>query len=76
MNRRRMMRRRMMMRHHLIGHRPGMSGPCGPGEGRGRAGFSEEDRLTMLEEYQRDLEQEVENVAERIRRFKEEKADA
>jgi hypothetical protein len=30
----------------------------------------------MLEEYQRDLEQEVEDVAERIRRFKEEKADA
>jgi hypothetical protein len=30
----------------------------------------------MLEEYQRDLEQEVEDVAERIRRFREEKADA
>jgi hypothetical protein len=30
----------------------------------------------MLEEYQRDLEQEVENVAERIRRFKEARADA
>ena len=70
-----MMRRRMMMRHHLMGHGPGLAGPCGPGEGHGRAGWSEEDRLAMLEEYQRDLEQEVENVAERIKRLKEEKAD-
>ncbi len=41
-----------------------------------RPGWSDEDRMAMLEEYQRDLEQEVENIAERIRRFKEEKADA
>ena len=73
---RRMMRRRMMMHHHMMRHGPGMAGPCGPGEGRGRPGWSDEDRLAMLEEYQRDLEQEVEDIAERIRRFKEEKADA
>ena len=73
---RRMMRRRMMMHHHMMRHGPGMAGPCGPGEGRGRSGWSDEDRLAMLEAYQRDLEQEVEDVAERIRRFKEEKADA
>lgn len=70
------MRRRMMMRHHMMGHGPGGLGPCGPGEGRGRVGWSDEDRMAMLEEYQRDLEQEVENVAERIKRFKEERADA
>jgi hypothetical protein len=29
----------------------------------------------MLEEYQRDLEQEVEDIAERIKRLKEAKAD-
>jgi citrate synthase len=40
------------------------------------AGRAEEDRLAMLEEYQRDLEQEVEDVAERIRRIKEDKANA
>lgn len=74
MSRRRMMSHRMMMHRHLMG--PGGWGPCGPGEGRGRPGWSAEDRLAMLEEYQRDLEQEVEDVAERIRRFKEEKADA
>ena len=74
--RRRMMGRRMMMRHHMMGHGPGGFGPCGPGEGRGRAGWSDEDRLAMLEEYQRDLEQEVEDVAERIKRLKEEKANA
>lgn len=68
------MRHRMMIHRHLMG--PGGWGPCGPGEGRGRPGWSDEDRLAMLEEYQRDLEQEVEDVAERIRRFKEEKADA
>jgi len=74
MSRRRMMRHRMMIRHHRMGS--GSWGPCGPGEGRGRPDWSDEDRLAMLEEYQRDLEQEVEDVAERIRRFKEETADA
>ena len=74
--RRRMMHRRMMMRHHMMLRGPGMAGPCGPGEGRGRPCWSDEDRLAMLEDYQRDLEQEVEDVAERIRSFKEEKADA
>ena len=73
---RRMMRRRMMMHHHLMRHGPDMWGPCGPGERPGRTGWSDQDRLAMLEEYQRDLEQEVEDVAERIRRYKEEKADA
>ena len=73
---RRMMRRRMMMHHHLMRQGPGMAGPCGPGEGRGRPGWSDEDRLAILEEYQRDLEQEVEDIAERIQRFKVEQADA
>jgi len=76
MSRRRMMHHRMMMHHHMMHHGSGAWGPCGPGEGRGRPGWSDEDRLAMLEEYQRDLEQEVEDVAERIRRFKEETADA
>jgi hypothetical protein len=71
-----MMRRRMMMHHHMMRHGPGMAGPCGPSKGRGRPGWSDEDRLAMLVEYQRDLEQEVEDIAERIRRFKDEKADA
>jgi hypothetical protein len=31
--------------------------------------------VAMLEEYQRDLEQEVEDVAEHIKRLKEEKAE-
>ena len=74
--RRRMMHRRMMMHHRMMRHGSGWAGPCGPAEGRGRPGWSDEDRLAMLEEYQRDLEQEVEDVAERIRRFKEEQADA
>ncbi|MGZ8784049.1 MAG: hypothetical protein ACXW1Y_00585 [Acidimicrobiia bacterium] len=74
--RRRMMHRRMMMHHHMMRQGSGWAGPCGPGAGRGRPGWSDEDRLAMLEEYQRDLEQEVEDVAERIRRFKEERADA
>jgi hypothetical protein len=69
-----MMRRRMMMRHHPMRHGPGLAGPCGPGEGRGR--WSGEERLAMLEEYQRDLEQEVEDVAERIKRLKGEKVEA
>jgi hypothetical protein len=74
--RRRMMHRRMMMHHRMMRHGSGCAGPCGPAEGRERPGWSDEDRLAILEEYQRDLEQEVEDVAERIRRFKEEKADA
>ncbi len=73
---RRQMMGRMRMRHHGWGHEPGWFGPCGPGEGRRRTGWSDEDRLAVLKEYQRDLEQEVEDVAGRIRRFKEENADA
>ncbi len=68
------MHRRMMMHHHMMRHGPGWLGSCGPGEGRDRARWSDEDRLEILEEYQRDLEQEVEDVAERIKRIREEKA--
>ncbi len=53
---RRMMARRMMMH-----------GAC---HGRHEEP-SVEDRLAFLEEYQRDLEQETADVAERIRRLKE-----
>lgn len=53
---RRMMARRMMMH----------GGCCGSYEEPSR-----EDRLQFLEEYQRDLEQETADVAERIRRLKE-----
>lgn len=68
------------MRRRMMGHRmmhgfmmgPWMAGPCGPGWGRHE--WSTEDMISMLEEYQRDLEQEVEDVAERIKRLKEEKA--
>jgi hypothetical protein len=35
-----------------------------------------EEITTMLEEYQRDLEEEVANVADRIRRLRQEMADA
>ncbi len=53
---RRMMARRMWMH----------GGCCGPHEEP-----SAEDRLAYLEEYQRDLEQETADVAERIRKLKE-----
>ena len=60
---RRMMARRMMM-YRAMG-------------GGGCHGYHEEpsveDRLAFLEEYQRDLEQETADVAERIRRLKEQK---
>lgn len=36
---------------------------------------SVEDKIEMLEEYQRNLEQETADVAERIRRLREEPAD-
>ncbi|HKZ30153.1 MAG TPA: hypothetical protein VJ482_11000 [Acidimicrobiia bacterium] len=72
----RMMSRRMMMHHQMMRHGHAVYGPCGPGAGRQREGWSDEDRLAMLEEYQRDLEQEVEDVAEWIKRLKEEKAKA
>lgn len=54
--RRRLMARRMMMH----------GGCCGSYEEP-----SVEDRIGWLEEYQRDLEQETADVAERIRRLKE-----
>jgi hypothetical protein len=50
-------------------HRHG--GPrCGPHRGRRR--FSREEWLERLERYQRDLEQETADVADLIRRLKEE----
>lgn len=61
---RRMMARRMMM------HRSG--GGC---HGRYEEP-SVEDQIGFLEEYQRDLEQETADVAERIRRLRERQADA
>jgi hypothetical protein len=53
----------MHRRHH--GHR---------GCGRGRRFPSSEELLKALEEHQRDLEQEVADVADLIRRLREEKA--
>ena len=61
---RRMMARRMMM-HRMMG-----GGGC-----HGR--YEEppvEDQIEALEEYQRDLEQETADVAERIKRLKERQA--
>jgi len=68
----RIMNPRMMV--HWMRH--GGGGPCGPGWSRHWGEWSPEDMISMLEEYQRDLEQEVEDVAERIKRLKEEKANA
>ena len=45
---------------------------CGPAAGPPPwARMSKDDMLGMLENYQRDLEQEVEDVASRIRKLKE-----
>jgi hypothetical protein len=44
---------------------------CGPGGFRRRLG--REEWLARLEEYQKDLEQEIADVADLIRRLKEEK---
>jgi hypothetical protein len=54
------------MRRHRYGH-----GRCG---GRSRRFPSSEELLKTLEEHQRDLEQEVADVADLIRRLREEKA--
>ena len=54
------------MRH---GH--GHHGGCGP-RGRMRPRLSREEWLRRLEEYQRDLEQETADVADLIRRLKDE----
>jgi hypothetical protein len=59
----------MTHRHH---HGRG----CGRGPGRGPFGprsFNREEWLARLEEYQRDLEQETADVADLIRRLKEER---
>ncbi|MGH3032357.1 MAG: hypothetical protein ACRDNE_16650 [Gaiellaceae bacterium] len=54
----------MHRRYRRHGH-----GGCGPGSRRRLP--SREERLQALEEYQKDLEQEVADVADRIRRLKE-----
>jgi hypothetical protein len=46
---------------------------CGPGR-HGRVG-NREEWVKRLEEYQKDLEQEVADVADLIRRLKEDKAE-
>ena len=46
-------------------------GRCGPGPFGGRR-FDREQMLPWLEEYQRDLEQELADVADLVRRLKEE----
>lgn len=51
-------------------HRRQAAGRCRPGH-RGRGYPSREEWLRALEEYQRDLEQEVADVADLIRRLKE-----
>ena len=47
---------------------------CGPGFGRRVP--NREEWLSRLEEYQKDLEQEVADVADLIRRLKEDKTEA
>jgi hypothetical protein len=56
--------------HRRRGYRHG----CGPGFHRRRVPDREE-WLRRLEEYQKDLEQEVADVADLIRRLKEEKTE-
>jgi hypothetical protein len=56
--------------HRRRGHRHG----CGPGSRRRRVPDREE-WLRHLEEYQKDLEQEVADVADLIRRLKEEEKE-
>jgi hypothetical protein len=56
--------------HRRHGHRHG----CGPGFGRRRVP-NREEWLNHLEEYQKDLEQEVADVADLIHRLKEEKKE-
>jgi hypothetical protein len=48
---------------------------CAPGLGRGRRFPNREEWLRRLEEYQKDLEQEVADVADLIRHLKEEKPE-
>jgi hypothetical protein len=55
-------------------HRHRGFGGCGPGFG-GRRRFDREEMLPRLEEYQRDLEQELADVSDLIRRLKEEKSE-
>ena len=56
--------------HRRHSHRHG----CGPDFGRRRVP-NREEWLNHLEEYQKDLEQEVADVADLIRRLKEEKKE-
>jgi hypothetical protein len=54
---------------HRARHRGGPG--CGP-HGRRRRSFNREEWLTRLEEYQRDLEQETADVADLIKRLRDE----
>ena len=56
---------------HRHRHRGGC---CGPGSGRHRYPDREE-WIRALEEHQKDLEQEVADIADVLRRLKEEKAE-
>jgi hypothetical protein len=58
--------------HRGRGHRHGPGHGCGPGGRRGRT-YDREEWLARLEEHQRDLEQETADVADLIRRLKEER---
>jgi hypothetical protein len=60
---------------HRGRHGRGLRHGCGPGGGRRRA-FDRQEWLARLEEYQRDLEQETADVADLIRRLKEEERPA
>lgn len=58
------------MRGRRSQHRYGR-GCCGYGGDHDRAPMSKDEMIENLETYQRDLEQEVEDVASRIRELKE-----
>jgi hypothetical protein len=57
---------------HGHGRRHGYGRGCGPS---GRRSFDRQEWLARLEEYQRDLEQETADVADLIRRLKEERPE-
>lgn len=62
----------MRVTHAMHRGRHGFGHGCGPG-GRRRRSFDRQEWLARLEEYQRDLEQETADVADLIRRLKEER---
>jgi len=45
---------------------------CGPASG-GRSFLTKEEKIEMLQEYQKELEQEAKGVAERVKELKKEK---